>query len=64
MEGLIFRINSISTLPTPSLEKLSSYGLLPPFIYMYISPGRVQKRYFEPFFSIHVIHVITTLCIG
>ena len=61
MEGLIFRINSISTLPTPSLEKVSSYGLLPLFIYMYISPGRVQKRYFEPFFSIHVIHVITNL---
>ena len=52
----------ISMLPTLSLEKVSSYGLLPRFIY--ISPGRVQKRYFEPFFSIHVIHVITNLGIG
>ena len=49
-------------LPTPSLEKVSSYSLLPQFIYF--SPGRVQKRYFEPFFSIHVIHVITNLGIG
>ena len=49
--------------PTPSLEKVSSYGyLLPRFIY--ISPGRVQKRYFEPFFSIHVVHVITNLGVG
>ena len=48
--------------PTPSLEKISSYGLLPRFIY--ISPGRVQKRYFEPFFSIHVVHVITNLGVG
>ena len=48
--------------PTQSLEKVSSYGLLPRFIY--ISPGRVQKRYFEPFFSIHVIHVITNLGVG
>ena len=46
-----------STQPTSSMEKVSSYGLLPRFIY--ISPGRVQKRYFEPFFSIHVVHVIT-----
>ena len=44
---------------TPSLEKVPSYGLLPRFIY--ISPGRVQKRYSEPFLSIHVIHVITNL---
>ena len=43
--------------PTSSMEKVSSYGLLPRFIY--ISPGRVQKRYFEPFFRIHVVHVIT-----
>ena len=43
--------------PTPSLEKAPSYGPLPRFIY--ISPGRVQKRYFEPFFRIHVVHVIT-----
>ena len=49
----------MSMQPTPSLEKVSSYGLLPRFIY--ISPGRVQKRYFEPFFSVHVIHVITNL---
>ena len=48
--------------PTPSLEKVPSYGLLPRFIY--ICPGRVQKRYFEPFFSIHVIHVITNLGVG
>ena len=48
--------------PTSSLEKVSSYGLLPQFIY--ISPGRVQKRYFEPFFSIHFIHVITNLGVG
>ena len=52
----------ISMLPTLSLEEVSSYGLLPRFIY--ISPGRVQKRYFEPFFSIHVIHVITNLGTG
>ena len=52
---------NISMLPT--LEKVSSYSLLSQFIY--ISPGRVQKRYFEPFFiSIHVIHVITNLGIG
>ena len=50
----------ISMQPTPSLEKVSSYGLLPRFIYISAS-GRVQKRYFEPFFSIHVIHVITNL---
>ena len=48
--------------PTSSLEKVSSYGLLPQFIY--ISPGRVQKRYFEPFFSIHFILVITNLGVG
>ena len=60
--GLFSEFYSISMLPTPSLEKVSSYGLLPRFIY--ISPGRVQKRYFEPFFSIHVIHVITNLGIG
>ena len=41
---------------------LWSYGLLPRFIY--ICPGRVQKRYFEPFFSVHVIHVITNLGVG
>ena len=35
----------------------------PTLIYIYFS-GRVQKRYFEPFFSIHVIHVITNLGIG
>ena len=51
-----------SVQPTSSLEKVSSYGLLPRFIYIY--PGRVQKRYFEPFFSIHVIHVITNLGVG
>ena len=48
--------------PTLSLEKVFGYGLLPRFIY--ISPGRVQKRYFEPFFSIHAIHVITNLGVG
>ena len=48
--------------PTPSLEKVPSYGLLPRFIY--ISPGRVRKRYFEPFFSTQVIHVITNLGVG
>ena len=48
--------------PAPSLEKVSSYGLLPRFIY--ISPCRVHKRQFEPFFSIHVIHVIANLGVG
>ena len=48
----------ISMQPTPSLEKV----LLPRYIY--ISPGTVQKRYFEPFFSIHVIHVSTNLGVG
>ena len=57
--GLFSEFYGISMLPTLSLEKVSSYGLLPQFIY--ISPGRVQKRYFEPFFSILVIHVITNL---
>ena len=51
-----------SVQPTSSLEKVSSYGLLPRSIYIY--PGRVQKRYFEPFFSIHVIQVITNLGVG
>ena len=48
---------NFSMQPTSSMEKVPSYGLLPRFIY--ISPGRVQKRYFEPFFRIHVVHVIT-----
>ena len=43
-------------------KKVPSYGLLPRFIY--ISPGRVRKRYFEPFFSTQVIHVITNLGVG
>ena len=31
----------ISMRSTPSLEKVSSYGLLPRFIYIYMAPGRV-----------------------
>ena len=53
----------VSMQPTTSLEKVSSYGLLLRFIYI-SAPGRVQKRYFEPFFSIQVIHVITNLGVG
>ena len=60
--ALLVAMIYFSMQPTPSLEKVPSYGLLPRFIY--ISPGRVQKRYFEPFFSIHVIHVITNLGTG
>ena len=53
----------VSMQPTTSLEKVSSYGLLLRFIYI-SAPGRVQKRYFEPSFSIQVIHVITNLGVG
>ena len=53
---------NFSMQPTSSMKKVPSYGLLPRFIY--ISPGRVQKRYFEPFFSIYDIHIITNLGIG
>ena len=40
----------ISMKPTPSLEKVSSYGLLSRFISM--APDRVGKRNFEPFFHL------------
>ena len=59
MEGLIFGFLRYFDAAHLISGKVSSYGLLPRFIY--ISPGRVQKRYFEPFFSILVIHVITNL---
>ena len=52
MEGLIFGI----------LRYFDAANPIPRFTY--ISPGRVQKLYFEPFFSIHVIHVITNLGIA
>ena len=58
--GLFLGFYGISMLPTPSL--VPSYSLLPRFTY--ISPVRVQKLYSEPFFSSHVIHVITNLGIG
>ena len=50
--ALLMAMIYFSMQPTPSLENI------------YISPGRVQKRYFEPFFSIHVIHVIANLGVG
>ena len=62
MEGLIFRILRYFDAANLISGNFSRYGLLPRFIY--ISPGRVQKCYFEPFFSIHVIHIITNLGIG
>ena len=63
MEGLIFGILRYFD----AAHLISGKGIQlrsPTPIYIYISPGRVQKRYFEPFFSILVIHVITNLGIG